>query len=228
VVVDGNIVDESSCGVRVVALFSRLFIWGIFACLVLQVQTSVVNSGNRDENRELYLLSMRVASLHDSGDWRSALRLARVLAQKTKQVHGRSHSQYAMALSNLALAHDLGNEPKNAERLYLEAAEIIEATLGPSAPVMGSILNNMAAAVFAQCRLAEAERIYTRALSVYSRNLKPAHRDVLAAKNNIRKIRSLLRTDISRVSVSPSTPEQDLADPRPAERITLPPTCVSS
>jgi tetratricopeptide (TPR) repeat protein len=133
-----------------------------------------------------------------------------------------------MALSNLALAHDLGNEPKNAERLYLEAAEIIEATLGPSAPVMGSILNNMAAAVFAQCRLAEAERIYTRALSVYSRNLKPAHRDVLAAKNNIRKIRSLLRTDISRVSVSPSTPEQDLADPRPAERITLPPTCVSS
>lgn len=210
------------------ALFSRLFISGIFASVVLQVQTSVVNAGNRDENRELYLLSMRVASLHNSGDWRSALRLARVLAQKTKQVHGRSHPQYAMALSNLALAHDLGNEPKYAERLYLEAVEIIEATLGPSAPVMASVLNNMAATVFAQCRLTEAERIYTRALSVYSINLKPTHRDILAAKNNIRKIQRLLRTDISRVSVIPSTPKQGLVEPRPAERIALPPTCVSS
>lgn len=226
--VGGNTVDDSSCGVRVVALLSRLFIWGIFACLVLLVQTSVVNSGNRDEKQELYLLSMRVASLHESGDWRSALRLARALAQKTKQVHGRSHPRYAMALSNLALAHDLGNEPKNAERLYLEAAEIIEATLGPSAPVMGSVLNNMAAAVFAQCRLTEAERIYAKALSVYSQTLKPTHRDIFAAKNNIRKIRTLLRTDVSRVFVSPSAPEQGLADPRPAERIALPPTCVSS
>ena len=210
------------------ALFGRLSFWGIFAGLVLLVQTSVVNSGDRNESQELYLLSIRVAALHDSGDRRGALRLARVLAQKTKQVHGRSHPQYAMALSNLALAHDLGDEPENAERLYWEAAEIIEATLGTNSLIMGSVLNNLAAAVFAQCRLAEAERIYARALSVLSQNLKPTHRDIRAAKNNIRKIRSLLRTDFSRVSVSGSTPEQGLADPRPAERLALPPTCVSS
>ena len=208
--------------------FVRLSFLGLFAGLVLLVQTYVVSAGGRDETRELYVLSMRVAALHDSGDRRGALSLAHVLVQKTKQTYGRSHPQFAMALSNLALAHELSNEPENAERLYLQAVKVVESTLGPNAPLMGSVLNNMAAAVFAQCRLVEAERIYARALSVLSQNLKPTHRDIHAAKNNLRKIRSLLRTDFSRVSVRGSTHDQRLEDRHPTERIALPQTCASS
>ncbi len=209
-------------------LFVRLSFWGIFAGLVLLVQTSVVGAGDRAENRELHVLSMQVAALHDAGDQRGALSLAKVLVEKTKQTYGHSHPQYAMALSNLALAHELSNEPENAERLYLEAVEVVEATLGPNAPLMGSVLNNMAAAVFMQCRLTEAERIYARALNVLSQNLKPMHRDIRAAKNNLRKIWGLLRPDFQRASVRGSKPVRRPADRQPTTRIALPPTCASS
>ena len=209
-------------------LFVRLSFWGIFTGVVLLLQTSVVSAEGRIESRELYTLSLRVAALHESGDLRGALSLAKVLVQKTKQTYGRTHPQYAMALSNLALAHELSNEPEKAEQLYLEAVEVVEASLGPNAPLIGSILNNMAAAVFAQCRLVEAERIYARAFGVLLQNLMPTHPEVHAARNNLRQIRSLLRTDFSHVSVSDSPHDQPLADRPPAQRITLPPTCAAS
>ena len=210
------------------ALLVRAFFWGIFTGIVLLGQTSVVSAGDRIESRELYTLSQRVAALHKAGDRRGALSLAKVLVQKTEQTYGRTHPQFAMALSNLALAHELSNEPENAEQLYLQAAEVVEASLGPNSRLLGSILNNMAAAVFAQCRLAEAERIYARAYRVLLKFLQPSHPEVHAAENNLRKIRSLLRTDLSHVSVSGSSHDQRFADRRPKSRIQLPPTCAGS
>lgn len=168
-------------------------------------------------------MSHEAGRLLEAGDRGGALRVSEDLVKLTRQAFGGRHPQHAMALSNLALLHDLSNDPWRSEALYREAAEAV----ADDHPVRGTILNNLASALFAQCRLSESAHAYSQAIEFLAARVAASDPDLLAAKRNLRRVENLLEQRLSGAS--------DRNDALAAgivvtvqKRLELPGTCTAS
>ena len=70
----------------------------------------------------------------------------------------------------------------------MRALEIKEKLLGPDHPEVATTLNNLALLRKSQGRLAEAEALYRRALSIFVHALDPSHPSVVACRENLARL----------------------------------------
>ncbi|MEO1281721.1 MAG: tetratricopeptide repeat protein [Pseudomonadota bacterium] len=140
----------------------------------------------------LHQLSLEVMQRQTGGDHKGAIKLAISLTKRVKNEFGPTHIQYALALNNLALLHDEQDRPYDAVPVYARAIKIIAKHHKSQPAALGMMLNNMASAVFAQCRLEDAEQLFERATLAYARLLPATHPDRLAIDRNLQKVRTLL------------------------------------
>ena len=90
--------------------------------------------------------------------------------------------------------------------------------LGPEHPDVASSLNNLASAVHAQGRYAEADTLYRRALAVREKALGPDHPDVAASLNSLAIVQARAATPRRRRCTGDALAMQEGARPRPPRR----------
>ena len=93
---------------------------------------------------------------------------------------GSAHFRTGMALAALAKSSETTNRP-DSEVLYKRALAILEATLGPDAPSVGTILIHLSDMYRRNGQADEADRLRTRSLQILEKSLGPDHPDVAAA-----------------------------------------------
>lgn len=77
------------------------------------------------------------------------------------------------------------SDSSEAERLYLSAAAIREAVLGPVSPELANSWNKLGVLYYLQHRDAEAESLYIKALNIREKVYGPEHDDVAQSQRNI-------------------------------------------
>jgi CHAT domain-containing protein/tetratricopeptide (TPR) repeat protein len=140
------------------------------------------------EAGNLEALNNRVNELYRAGKYADAVPLAERYAEATKMRFGAEDTQYATALSNLALLYKSQGRTAEAEPLFKRSLAINEKALGPDHPYVGMDLNNLAELYIEQGRPAEAEPLLERALAITEKALGSDHLNVGAALNNLAQL----------------------------------------
>ena len=89
---------------------------------------------NAQTNDDLAALNQQVQQLYQAGKYAEALPIAERYVSAAKQRHGEGHTEYAKAISWLAVLLRANNRPAEAEPLMRRALAIDEKSLGPEHP----------------------------------------------------------------------------------------------
>ncbi|MBL8265936.1 serine/threonine-protein kinase [Steroidobacter sp.] len=118
------------------------------------------------------------------GDPAAAEPLLRSLVEQTRQLYGDEHAQVGIALNNLGNAlSDLPPKYPEAITVYLQAADVLRRTLGPTAIEVGNTYNNLGVLYIAMERWADAESVYRQAVQIRRSNLGGASPETASSGN---------------------------------------------
>jgi tetratricopeptide (TPR) repeat protein len=150
----------------------------LFAAAGVRAQATDELSGLRGE----------VSRLYGQSKYAEAMPIAERYVAVARQKHGEEHTEFATAVSWLALLYEAQGRYGEAEPLYQRSLAIREKALGPDHPDVGSSLNNLANVYRKRGRYPEAEPLYNRALAITEKALGPDHPDVGESLNNLANV----------------------------------------
>jgi CHAT domain-containing protein/tetratricopeptide (TPR) repeat protein len=134
---------------------------------------------------DLDTMLRRFNELYAAGNYPAALVEAQKQEAVVKARFGVNHSNYSVALNNLAVVYQAQGKYADAEGLYKRALAIRERALGQDHPAVALSINNLALVYSYQGKYAEAERLYMRALAIKEKALGANHPDVATTLHNL-------------------------------------------
>jgi CHAT domain-containing protein/tetratricopeptide (TPR) repeat protein len=155
----------------------------LIGLVVLVVIGSIVTRAQAAD--DLAALHAQVSQLYGQGKYAAAVPIAERYVALARKKHGEQHTEFATAISWLALVYDALGRYAEAEPLHKRSLAIREKALGAEHPDVGISLNNLAELYQDQGRYAEAEPLLKRALAIREKALGSEHADVAASLNNL-------------------------------------------
>ena len=138
----------------------------VLAALLTIVGPMPARAQNGDE---LATLRRQVSRLHSQGKYAEAIPVAERYVSLARQRHGEEHTEFATAISWLAIVYQAQGRYGEAEPLYQRALALYEKALGRDHPDVGTSLNNLAGLYRAPGRYGVAEPRFQRALALRDR-----------------------------------------------------------
>ena len=126
------------------------------------------------------------------GNHAEAERLLTAALEEARRGFGADDYHVAAAQANLADLLRLRGDPAGAEKLYLEALELLEASELTPAPSLGMALHNVGAFYLAQRDLGAARNYFIRALNVKTAALGEAHPETSLTLAHLAEVYRLL------------------------------------
>ncbi len=135
-------------------------------------------------------LSTEAVALYQSGQYQSAVAIAKQAMDISKSVLGEQHPSYATCLNNLAVLYfSMGDYPR-AEPLYVQAMEIRKAVLGEQHPKYAASLGTLALLYDSMGDYPRAEPLYVQAMEIHKAVLGEQHPDYATNLNNLARLYS--------------------------------------
>ena len=144
---------------------------------------------NQEQNEQKWnQLYDQISQLYRNGKYREAIPLAQQARQLAVEIWGPTHHNLAISNSWLGMLYKSQNRLAEAERLYLEAIDIVRKALPKDHPYLATGLNNLAGLYDSQNRLAEAERLYLEVTEIDRKALPKDHPDLARDLNNLAEL----------------------------------------
>ena len=135
--------------------------------------------------KEAEKLTQQVIQLYGQGRYSEAISAAERALAIREQALGRTHSDTAKALNNLATLYSETGDYAKAEALLQRALAIIDEVLGPTHLTMAGALNNLAALYSDNGAYAKAEALLQRALAITEQEQGAKHLDTAIILNSL-------------------------------------------
>jgi tetratricopeptide (TPR) repeat protein/CHAT domain-containing protein len=128
--------------------------------------------------------------LYAAGNYPAALVVAQKLEAQVKARFGVNHTNYGIALGNLADVYWRQGKYAEAEGLYKRVLAIREKALGADHPDVAQTLNNLALVYKDQGKYADADGLYKRALAIYEKARSASQPAVAGTLDNLANVYS--------------------------------------
>jgi tetratricopeptide (TPR) repeat protein len=123
-------------------------------------------------------IQKRFVEFYTAGNYAAAIEQGLKYEAAIKARFGTNHTNYGVALNNLALAYRAQGRFADAEGAFRRALAVHEKAQGSGQPLVGGTLHNLGTVFLLQGRLADADATLSRALVVREKALGPGHVEV--------------------------------------------------
>jgi CHAT domain-containing protein len=163
-----------------------LLLTGIKTTIPETAKTSAYSLAlENEELTEAERLNQQVVQLHNQGEYKKAIFLAKYVLATRKKILSKDHLDIAQSLNNLGALYVSNGKYKQVEPLYQRALIILKKNLGKDHPDVATNLNNLAELYRNQGKYVQAEPLYKQALAIRERALGKNHPSVATSLNNL-------------------------------------------
>lgn len=134
---------------------------------------------------ELQVLTQKTIYEYQAGRIAAAQAISKKVALGTRSRFGSEHLKYAQALNNWALFQGLNNELSEAEKNFHTAIRIVEKLDGDHSGQLAELKNNLARISLQNCKIGEAQALYSDALRLYLASHGSDHAETRMAQTNL-------------------------------------------